>query len=361
MTHFREIKAGELEEFTESQEFRLLDPKPITLIRALSQARNPRARPDDTVLIMATEGNQLLGFAGLLPDWAQGDPALPLSSNTGWWVDPKRGRHLSLPIFARALNACHRRMLLTDATDHTRRILEKTGWFYFAPPVSGKKAIFRAYATQYTRRRFRYPVAAVVTQPMDAMINLAFITLPQLMKRRKKETLVLKESDEIDSQASLFISECNAQEFIRRNKMELEWALTWKWLHSIRPYNNENYPFSLFAPGFKQKIITIKEGQRMAGVAILNIRDRHATVPYLYVKEAGEQKIWGKLTGYLKESGAISCTSYRPGWIEFLENHRFDYLFAKKAYRHMAVTHELVPLWQKFPDIQDGDGDNIFT
>jgi len=40
---------------------------PVTLFRALAQEKNPYAHPDDVVLLVAYEGNQCIGYHGILP------------------------------------------------------------------------------------------------------------------------------------------------------------------------------------------------------------------------------------------------------------------------------------------------------
>jgi hypothetical protein len=97
----REITVGELPDFVRSEEYALLKPKPITLSRALSQFKNPQARPEDVALVFASENHTLLAFAGILPHAAKGSEEL-VFSNSGWWVHPELGRKLGLTVLLKA-------------------------------------------------------------------------------------------------------------------------------------------------------------------------------------------------------------------------------------------------------------------
>ena len=92
----KEIKICDLPGFLKSKEYSKLDIKPITELRALSQFNNPDADPDVVALICAINNNELLGFAGLLPRYLNGEN-IRIFSNSCWWAHPQKGKGIAIP------------------------------------------------------------------------------------------------------------------------------------------------------------------------------------------------------------------------------------------------------------------------
>ena len=69
---------------------------PISMRRALSQAKNPYGRPDDLALLVAFSADQCVGYHGLLPGLLkQGDRTNRVHWATAFYVSPKfRGRKI---------------------------------------------------------------------------------------------------------------------------------------------------------------------------------------------------------------------------------------------------------------------------
>ncbi len=358
----REIKVGELPGFVDSELFKSINPKPITGLRAISQFNNPRARPGDTALIIAYEGDTLLAMAGLLPDYIAGNPDHPVSSNSGWWAHPEKGRHVALPVFARALKSCGHRMFMTDCTPHSREILEKTGWFEFREPLKGIKIAFRFYFHQMAEHRFGSGHISKTAGLADKLLNGLFSPLLNPGKRKSQGSDVsVSLVTVIDDHLSRFIREQNQDEFSGRSANDIEWALNWKWLTTKVENDILNYPFSAFTKSFEQIILVFAGNKNTIGLAIVNVREDHATMPYFYAVPGKEQSVWKALFNEVKKLNINTLTCFRPDYIRFLNEHKISRLFAKRVYRHVAVSKELLTLFHKYPSIQDGDGDCIFT
>ena len=63
--------------------------RPITSMRAISQAKNPYAQPEDVVLLVAYQGEKCIGYHGLLPGrLVRGGQAEPVFWVTTFYVDP---------------------------------------------------------------------------------------------------------------------------------------------------------------------------------------------------------------------------------------------------------------------------------
>ncbi len=357
----REIRVGELTGFLESDLYRSLDPKPITAQRVASQCRNPRAKSGDTALIIALEGNILLAMAGLLPDWIAGDSTLKASSNSGWWAHPGKGRHLALPVFARAFQSCGQRMFLTDCNFISRKILEKTGWFHFSEPVKGMKVVFRFYLQQMAEHRYGTGFVSSLAGITDNVLNWGWIPLVNFLHRGKTNTVhKVSTAPEIDNRHSRFIEVHHKTEFTARSASELNWALQDKWLetHDTPPVN---YPFSLQVKRFEQMILVVEKEGELVGLAIVNIRENHATVPCFYTFPGEEQPVWEALIRKLTGMKISTLTSYRKEFTDFIRKRKMAPLFIRHIERHVAVSSNLLSLFHSRPTLQDGDGDCIFT
>lgn len=355
----REITVGELPGFVTSEEYRRLEPKPVTEERAVSQFHNPRANPADTALVYAVEGDDLLGFVGLLPDFIQGNPLLPASSNTGWWVHPEKGRSVAMLLFARAFQRCNRRMFLTDATLRSKEILQRTGWFHFSEPVEGVKVILRFYFGNFLRKRSASRLLVDMADLADLLLNGLLSFWPRRFPGA--EAFQVTEACAKDEKVAQFIRQHNQNELVARGARELEWILQYPWLQTGDPSGTVHYPFSHYTKSFRQQLLAVTRSGRLEGVALLSVRDNHASLPCFYALPETRSRVQAVLLQYLLAQKADSLTVFHPAWVSFLKTSKIKALYRKKLVRYSAVSGELLPLREKFPVLQDGDGDVIFT
>jgi len=117
------------------------DVIPISKHRALSFVHNPRAKEDDLVLIVAFEGNNVIGFRGALPDtFYIGNKKHPFVWGSSWWVAES---HLGKELGTQMLN-----MILEYYKDSfgSRHFFESAKSLMSVPisflPLSKKKGLF---------------------------------------------------------------------------------------------------------------------------------------------------------------------------------------------------------------------------
>jgi len=300
-------------------------------------------------------------MAGLLPDWIAGDSSLTASSNSGWWAHPVKGRHLALPVFARAFKCCNQRMFLTDCNSGSRKILEKTGWFQFREPVAGMKVVFRFYLRQIAGHRYGTGIVSSLAGVADHVLNRWGIPLIHIFRRgRTKTSLTVSLAPEIDSRLGRFIEDHHKTEFAARSAAELNWILQNKWLETGNT-PPVNYPFSHKVKRFEQMIPVVEREGKLAGLAIVNIREGHATVPCFYALPGEELSVWEALIGKLTEFKINTLTSYREEFTNFIRKGKIAFLLIRQVERHVAVSVDLLSLFRSHPTLQDGDGDCIFT
>ena len=103
----------------------------ISRHRALSHLANPRADADDVLLLLAYEGEDLVGYLGVLPDQIYYRGSF---HKCGWlsclWVDPKhRGKKIAYVLVQKSIEIYERRILVTEFTGAAGRLYDRTNNF----------------------------------------------------------------------------------------------------------------------------------------------------------------------------------------------------------------------------------------
>ena len=132
-----QIKTKDLLEFTH----RVLAPAvegqfiPITLQRAEAHAHNPFADPDDVALLVATQGDQVVGFFGIMPICLKLDQQYhKVHWFSTWRVTPNlRGKSLGSRLMKEAL-ALQEDFMIVGAGP-ARKVCRKFGFWEHAPLV----------------------------------------------------------------------------------------------------------------------------------------------------------------------------------------------------------------------------------
>ncbi len=356
----REVTVGELPGFIQSGEYRSLSPKPVTEERALSQSRNPRANPGDTALVFAREGDRLLGFAGLLPDFINGNPAWPASSNSGWWTDPGEGGKVAMLLFARALQRANNRLFLTDCSARSKQILEQTGWFHFLSPAKGYTLIFRSYLEKRVSRHTHHPLVLYSARCFDRALNGLLVPLSKVLSGCAGNG-TFREREPADEQIRTFIRMHNREEFTARGGTDLDWIMRCPWLTEGPLSASTAYPFSHMSRQFRQYFLVAEEEGQPASAALITVRDNHASLSCFYTEKKHLRKHQSALLKQLLSMQILSLTFYHPDWVDVSGRSGYRGFLRKKRIRYRAVTQDLLPLFHQYPRFQDGDGDVIFT
>lgn len=355
------VRVGELIEFIDSKEYESLFPKPVTPQRAVSQSKNPAAQPGDVALVYVADKGKLLAFAGLLSDeLAEG--SLRVFSNTGWWVHPELGRKYSLSVFLNALQACSRRMFLTDCTAKTREILERTGLFRFYAPVEGERFILRPYSADYIKRKGKYSKLSGLFVAGDAAVNLIIsFRIRRWLKRNLQKGYSMKITDRIDAEANEFIRQHSEQYHLRQDAAKLNWIAGYKWLSTDKQHKKFPYPFSYHAESFRQEIMVMRDNHKIVGLVMLSWRDNHVSIPFVYYEGNRLQEVVKLTIGYLLKQKAYSVIVYRPDILKVFRKVVIPYILKLKVIRHYGFATELQEEFADKKLFQDGDGDVAFT
>lgn len=362
----REITIGELDDFAKSGLWQQLQPKPITPLRAVSQSKNPRAHPGDVALVIAYEGNTLAGLAGILPDAVNGQVDQKAYSNTCWWVNESEGRRLALPLFMKALAHCRERMFLTDMTPHTLAILEKTNWFEFPAMTSGRRGYLKFNLHEVLpAKRPNLGKLTPLIRLFDKGLNLLFSPLRMINRKRfGLKNIKVEIPGSLNQELHVFMEQHSSHEFTRRGALDLEWIVRYPWIKTQQEATLAdafNYPFSHIVHRFEQYFVHLSTSGKTIGLLLISIREGHMKVPYAYFDQNDAPLIVKAIYGQAVLKKAVTLTLFRPSLVEAMQSAPHPFLFRKSIRRLAAVSRELSGLYRQYPDLQDGDGDVVFT
>lgn len=355
----REVKVSELLEFVESEPYLHFDIKPVSVLRAKSQFNNPFAVPNNTALVYVAEGNQMLAFAGLLPDRLPDQTAL--SSNTGWWVAPGKN-HLALPVFLKALELCDNKMFFTDCNAHTKSILEKTSLFEFQPEIAGKRFFLRSCFAPVLKRKKKHKMLVMLAGLVDILNNLIFNLLTTLLWWRiEREGFSLQIVTEPDAGIDNFIAANSDGNILTQSIQKLNWILNNSWLKSESAFQVSDYPFSSIVERFDQQLLVVKKEHKIIAVMMINIINGMASVPFIFLKNQYLTEITRQIRIHLKTKQAESLVIFNEEVKRAMAHNGLPVFFTKRISKFAGYSLPLKEKINKNQYFQDGDGDVAFA
>lgn len=361
-----EFTVDELPGFVDSSLWQQLEPKPITRLRAISQFQNPRAKKDDIALIIAYENNQLLGVVGLLPNLINGQAQLVVNSNTCWWADPVKGKQIAVPLFLKALARCNQRMFMTNCTPHTLSILQKTNWFNFPQTTPGRRGFLRFNLHEVIPTKLPKTIKLkTALKIVDSILNFLLTPVQLINQHRFTKNVPHVEYFNSTTPSMIeYIEQNSGNEFIRRTGPELEWIVKFPWVTEKKANQKQEpveYPFSHIVRKFEQYFVKISVSDKTIGLLLISIRDGHMKIPYAYLHEENAPQVLQVIYQQAVIKKVVTLTVFYPKLSTFMDSVPHPFVFMKKIKRLMAISKQITHLYETYPEIQDGDGDVVFT
>lgn len=362
----REITISELPNFVQSELWQQLQPKPITPLRAISQSLNPRAHADDVALIIAYEENTLIALAGILPNYIHGAADQKASSNSCWWADPLKGKQIAFPLLMKAFALSHERMFMTDLTPHTRSILEKTGRFNFPAVPYGIRGFLKFNLHGIIPAKIpSTKKLKPMLQLSDKILNLVFSPLTLLNQTRfGLKDVKIEILDSLNPKMYAYIEQHSRLEFVRLGGKEIEWVVQHPWIKNhmkSTPEDRFEYPFSHIVRHFEQNFIHVTSSEKTIGLLLISIRDGYMKVPYAWFDEKDAPLILQVIYGQAMAKNAHTLTLFRPALVNVMHSGPHPFIFRKRIRRLVSISRQLAEVYNQYPELQDGDGDVVFT
>ena len=357
-----EIKIGGLLDFIKSEQFKLFNPKPITVLRAISQFNNPDAKADDTALIIAHDNSEVIGFAGFLPRNTN-ESNLHVCSNTCWWVNPQKGRSVALPLLFSGMKKYDMRMYLTDSTSHSKSILEKTGLFNFSEPHEGIRGIMRFYfADLITKKYGKLKIVNFLFVFIDFVLNFLWSPVRYYYKKKySKYKLEFKPVTKIDSETEKFIKAHSKKEFINKSSAVLEWMKEYPWVVESKEKEPYEYPFSHLVEKYKLDYFELKKSGELKAFVAISVRDNLVKIPFIYFEDKVLKEVLSTVFWYILKNKYDSIIVFHPAIISFFKNNKLPFIYKKNEFKRAGTTNILNINIAEKPIFQDGDGDVVFT
>ncbi len=364
MITLRPILLHELVPYVDSAAFRAGDVVPISRQRAVSQARNPKAMPDDLVLLLAQRDGALLGYLGVLPDETKVNGQ---SYRFGWlsclWVDPlQRGSGIAKQLLEEVCRLWGGRLMATEFTHPAQRLYEASGHFFLPQEMTGLRAYLRPNLAGllapkhgfFSRTRFFWKL-------LDEVLALPNHLRLSLVASRFAPTFEYQQT--LDEETLSFVRARQSAEWAARSWPEWEWITSRPWLYSAPGPDDlaRRYFFSAVARDFRFFSIKILDPDRkLAGYLLLSLRDGHLRVPHAYFDENKAHLVAEVLAYHCVQLPVTHLTVFRPQ-LQALIGKMGGLFFGKKKIKRSFLSGRALPVQPEPQSFQDGIGDTVFT
>ncbi|MCY1722692.1 hypothetical protein OU798_20245 [Prolixibacteraceae bacterium Z1-6] len=353
------IRLKELEAFINSRTFRHFEYVPISHLRAKSYLSNPRSNPDDVVLYLGFIDEQLVAFRSLFADVCKnGKEKIRFGWCSGAWVHPNfRRKGFSEQLLKEAYSDWNKKLMFTNYTTSSEKLIKKTGWFKTIYQFEGA----RAYLFPKTRKLiakadsnllFRF-VFLIIDLIVSGYSNFCLWIYPG-----QKQTSVRFETGEFPDKECYQLIGKNTSGF-NRGENELKWIFNHPWLSTDKSEYTSNYPFSSYTKYFYYKTVKLYSENKLSGFFIFSVREGHLKTLYFHLPDELLDKTATFLKNFSKENKIEFITIYKKALAAELFKRKFPFLHVKKYGQKIYGTFEIISNTDLH--FQDGEGDVFFT
>lgn len=353
----------ELQAFIDSDFYKELVNVPISYHRAISQIHNPRAKDEHILLVAVFEDKYTLGYLGILPD------DIFLQNNkieVGWltcfWVDERyKKRNIAAHLFLRAIRAYHQNILITNVATFLESVYAKTKLFHKDVVKFGIRSYLRFnLADVLPPKNNFFNKSKFIFRWSDKIANLLF--------RRKNIPLLPLAAAHFTFHRLTRANLADAQllnmhfnnTYTRRGMVEFDWILTFPWVYEKREtVDSRKYFFTSVSNQFITEVFLIKDTQQVVcGFFILNIRDRHLTVPYYFCTPEATVAVTDFIINKMIAHQVCMCTVFNEQLRSGFKQRKEKFLFQKNIRKPFFISTSLAATQPHL--FQDGDGDGVF-
>ena len=355
--------ASRLKEFIGSQQYRNLQHIPVSPTRAHSWLKNPRMEPEDILMYLLFDGEDLVAYRCILPD-------RHMDIRFGWmsgnWVDPERRRMgLASRLFEEAFKDWGHQLMYTNYAPESKAVYDKSGRFALYLEKEGARYYQRAVsATLLGMRNGGYRAARPFFSLADGVINAWQDLRINTIKKKIKPAFLHAEPVPSVDPVSLELMETNGRlGFGLRDREAFDWITSYPWVMEGKN-KDERYYFTWKVSRYQNTCLKIWDDEgELSGFLMLALVGEKMTLPYVCFREGASTAVAKILDHYLFAERISYITTFNTDVINLMENSRAPLLGKRRMSQKFFATHELI---RQLPDgnkifFQDGDGDVVFT
>jgi len=345
----------ELLNFVETELYKNSQNIPISKIRAISQAKNPRANDEDILLIIAVIEKNIVGYIGALPEQLDENKKLKIAWNSCWWIEKGQPSKIALKLLFSFFKAYDNNIMMRDLTETTKQIILSLKNFSVAKKLYAKKYFFKLNLSSKINKIFK---------PIDFLINFSLNISQKIFFYKKNNSIRIKYPDEFTEKDEIFISQHNEKELFKRSVKELNWIVKNPWIEEGREKDEfgKRYFFSTIKKSFSNKIMKILNFKDEV-VAIVFLKEINGIleIPYIYFDKKDIEIVGQELLNYIIRQRNEGFLTFNKDLQNWFSSKKTSYFYSK-SFRKEFVTHNsLKKHFKENFNFQDGEGDFVFA
>ena len=364
--NIRQFTIADLEQSLRDNSLWRGDVVPITKHRAMAQICNPRADATDVALLVAYDGERMVGHLGILPDKLfVGDRVHKIGWLTAWWADPSpKYAALGLMLLVKALHAWTENLGVSGFAVSARKFYDASKKFVVIKEPVGVVGVVRCNLHDFVPRRWpRLRPLRFALRLIDALVNPFVALRLRFWARRSARDVAFRAVNTIDEETQRFIASHQQNELTRRGPAELDWIRRHPWVLA-EPVSDAagEYHFSSVARRFVFVSVEVRDATgRLAGFLLLNLHNGRLSVPFCCCAPADADQVASVVARQAIALKASHLAVFNPDLIRGLARIGFPFLYQQATERPWIISAKFKDVDFGPYNLQDGDGDCAFT
>jgi GNAT superfamily N-acetyltransferase len=359
---------AQLIDLIRSEGFKSMPVIPISTQRAISHTHNPRADANDTLMIVAYENDEMIGYLGILPDRIYNTDGE--SFKCGWlscmWVNPiLRGKGIAKQLLATAFQTWDDHILVTEFTPEAKGLYDRSGNFASLVTNDGLRCYMRFNLHEVLpKKKEQWKACLPLLRMIDGLANSLIDLKLSALKPKPASGLSFTEVLQIDQELDEYIISKHGNQFERRQAAELDWITKYPWLRESKPTEESmRYHFSSVSDRFRNICFKLTKNGEVKGYIHFAIRDNHLKVPYAYFEAEYLGDVVQQVYHIMLEYKLNMLTIFHPEVVSYFKSNSTPFIYKRTIQRRYIITKALDKYFSDKAKliIQDGDADAAFT
>lgn len=357
------LKIKDLIPFIESDLYKSFEELPITKLRAISQANNPRASADDPALLIAlNDQNKITSYIGFLPDTLQiGEKTQKIFSNSCWWAKKDCNDNGAMQLFFLGCKLTNNQLFFPDLTPHTKQLLGSMKAFTLRKIDYGICGYLKMDLANIlpTKKQYFSRFKTLLTA-FDSVVNVVYRPLKWIWKlKTANSNLNYEIVENIDAEIAGFIRENNKNELFQRAENEINWVLNYPWVTTNPTDKTKSYAFSYELISFKTIPVRVYNYAGLVAFFMLLEHDGKVHIPYFYSRPEIINDTLKILYKLLLDNDVHTFTSFQRELNTVIRSNPHPFLHLRKRSKVIAFSKNIEAEFDS-KVLQDGDGDCAF-